>query len=72
VLTDTVMPGMSGRAMAEAILERRPGTAVLYTSGYTDDAIVRHGVLAEGLEFLGKPYTPTALLQKVRGILDAR
>jgi CheY-like chemotaxis protein len=71
VLTDVVMPGMSGRQMAAEISVQRPGIRVLYTSGYTDEVIVHHGVLEPGLAFVQKPYTTDGLLQKVREVLDA-
>jgi CheY-like chemotaxis protein len=71
VVTDVVMAGLSGREAVDALRQRRAGVRVLYVSGYTDDAILRHGVLENEVELLPKPFTPLDLARKVREILDA-
>jgi CheY-like chemotaxis protein len=70
LVTDVVMPGMSGRELAGCLTALRPGLKVLYVSGYTDDANVRKGVAASGAAFLAKPITPGVLARKVRLVLD--
>jgi two-component system cell cycle sensor histidine kinase/response regulator CckA len=71
LFTDVVMPGVSGRDFAKQLGTRRPNLRILYTSGYTDDMIVHHGILEAGIPFIQKPFTPTALLQTIRRLLDA-
>ena len=70
VVTDVVMPGMNGRELVERLIESRPGMRSLLMSGYTDDDILRRGVLHGETAFLQKPFTPEQLARKVRGVLD--
>ncbi|PYO27335.1 MAG: hybrid sensor histidine kinase/response regulator [Gemmatimonadetes bacterium] len=70
LLTDVIMPGLSGRDLATRLAALRPETRVIYMSGYTDDAITRHGVLEPGFVFVQKPFTPDTLARTVRDVLD--
>ncbi len=71
LITDVVMPGMNGRQLAEKALALNPKLKVLYTSGYTDDTVLQHGVINAGMEFMQKPYSPENLAKKARRILDS-
>jgi CheY-like chemotaxis protein len=71
LITDMVMPGMSGLELARSLSRTRPGLKALYTSGYTD-AMLHQGILEEGTFFLAKPFTREALTQKVRAMLEAQ
>ena len=70
LLTDAIMPRLGGRELAERLLVNRPELVVLCMSGYTDDAVLRHGIINDGAPFLEKPFTPDRLLRKVRALLD--
>jgi len=69
LLTDVIMPGMSGRELADNVLLHRPGIRILFMSGYTDNVITTGGMLEKGLAFLQKPFSPNTLVQKVREVL---
>ncbi|HUF48861.1 MAG TPA: response regulator [Vicinamibacterales bacterium] len=69
VMTDVVMPGMSGPEMVEALRDLAPGARILYTSGYMGDTMARHGIVQTDIAFLPKPYTPTTLLGKIRDVM---
>jgi len=71
VITDVIMPQMSGKELYDQIKSQLPQIKVLLMSGYTDDALAHHGVLDENLSFLEKPFSPSKLAGKVRGVLDA-
>jgi DNA-binding response OmpR family regulator len=70
VVTDVVMPLMSGKVMAEWLKTTYPELKILFTSGYTDDTIAQYGVFEPGAAFLPKPYSPAILVRKVRAMLD--
>jgi YesN/AraC family two-component response regulator len=70
LLTDVIMPEMSGRQLADRLAPLRPDMKVLYMSGYLDDAIMRHRVQGPGIPFLQKPFTPAMLTRKIREVLD--
>jgi CheY-like chemotaxis protein len=72
VVTDVVMPGLSGRAVVKELQRRQPALRAQYVSGYTQDTIAQRGVLEAGVQFLPKPFTPAALLSRVREVLDDR
>jgi DNA-binding NtrC family response regulator len=69
LLSDVVMPGMNGPMVADMLTKLRPGLKVVFMSGYTDDAIVRHGVIERDLPFLQKPFTPERLANKIVEVL---
>ncbi len=71
VVTDVVMPGMNGREFVEALQQHIAGVRVLYMSGYTDDDIIRRGLLDSSVAFLQKPFTAQSLARRVRSIIDA-
>jgi signal transduction histidine kinase len=70
LLTDLVMPRMSGQELSNRLLKLRPDTRVLYMSGYSENAIIHHGVMEEGTDFIEKPFSPGALTRKIREVLD--
>jgi CheY-like chemotaxis protein len=72
LLTDVIMPGMSGRRLAEEVLSRRPQTKIVYMTGYTDDMVVQHRVLEPGVQLLQKPFSKVDLAIKVRATLDGK
>ncbi len=72
VLTDVIMPGMTGKELAHSLQRERPGIKVIFMSGYTDDMIVHHGVLNKGVNFIQKPVTPSVLTKKLREVLGNR
>jgi len=72
LVTDVIMPGLNGRAVAEALRRHHPGLRVLYVSGYAQEAIVTRGVLEPGIELLSKPFSVSTLLSRARSVLDGR
>ena len=72
LLTDVIMPAIDGHTLARKLVSKYPRLKVLYLSGYTQDSISERGVLDNGVNFLAKPFTRSALLAKVRSVLDIR
>ena len=72
MLTDVVMPQMSGKLLTDLVKAARPEIKVLFSSGYTDNALVHHGSLEPGTAFLQKPFSPSGLARKVREVLDKK
>jgi PAS domain S-box-containing protein len=70
VITDVVLPGMSGKELADKLRQARPDQKILYTSGYSENTIAHQGVVDAGVHFLPKPYLPSALIEKIRAVLD--
>jgi CheY-like chemotaxis protein len=70
LMTDLIMPDMNGKQLAERVSALRPDTKILFMSGYTDNAILHNGVFEPGTNFLQKPFTPSAIIRKVRAVLD--
>jgi two-component system cell cycle sensor histidine kinase/response regulator CckA len=70
LLTDVVMPGISGKALAQQLLRGRPEARVLYMSGYTENVVAHHGILEEGVVFIQKPFNAVTLTQQIRTVLD--
>jgi two-component system, cell cycle sensor histidine kinase and response regulator CckA len=71
LLTDLILPGMSGRELVDRVTKEKPEMRVLFMSGYSDEAVARHGILEPGLAFLQKPFSRDALVRKVRDVLDS-
>jgi CheY-like chemotaxis protein len=71
LISDVVMPEMGGRQLLDAVRKHRPGLRVLFMSGYTDDAVLLHGVVEATDAFIQKPFTPLSLARKVREVIDA-
>jgi len=71
LVTDVVLPGSGGRALAERAVEARPGLRVLFMSGYTDDIVLQHQLVHRHMPFVQKPFTPESLGRGVRQVLDA-
>ena len=71
LLTDVVMPEVNGRVLAERLSERSPSLRILFMSGYSDEAVYRHGEISPNASFIEKPFTDRTLARKVREVLDA-
>jgi CheY-like chemotaxis protein len=70
LLTDMIMPGMGGQELSKRLLRLRPGTRVVYMSGYSENANIHHGVIEEGSDFIEKPFSPEVLTRRIREVLD--